>query len=66
MAIPNQTASVKLGYAVCYSITDPEVFLWQHGLNVGPDKQTYDHAMRTAAVSAVKGIRAMRVLKEKK
>jgi hypothetical protein len=53
MSIPNQSDSVILGYAVSYSITDPDGSLWQHGLNVGPDKQTYDHAMRRAAVSAV-------------
>jgi len=51
------------GYAVAWAVTDPYGAMWGHGLNAGPDKDTFDRAMRAAAVDAIKDIRQMRAIK---
>ncbi len=59
MSMPSRIGG-SLGYAVSYSVTNPHGVMRLLGLQVGPDQDVFDRAMRAAAVAAVKDIRQMR------
>lgn len=48
---------MQIGYAVSYTVTDPRSIQVGHGLLFGPDRDTFERAMRNAAADAIKNIR---------
>lgn len=59
-------ARMPIGYAVSYTVTDPNEIELDHVLLVAPDNSVFERAMRQAAVSAIKSVRLWERLMESK
>jgi len=61
LSVPVSNAKGKqMGYAVSYTVTDPQRVEVGHGLNCGPDQNIFLHAMDKAAADATRSIRLTR------
>jgi hypothetical protein len=66
LSIPVTVVGGEGGYAVSYTVTDLGGVEVGFGLQVGPDRDTFDRAMREAAKDAITDIRFKRKLNENK